>query len=305
MEKSLIKSNSPHVCILLATFNGMKYLRPQLASIYGQTSVRLTILVHDDGSSDGTSSYLESLRLSGKISSISRSQQIGSTRAFLDLLDKAPDAEYFAFCDQDDVWDPSKLITLIELIHAMDKPAMAFSGRVLIDADDLFIGVDKVEAHQIGMRNALIQNVIPGNTLVLNRAGRDLARDNFSEDIGHYDAWLYLLMSCFGQIRVSNQLLTKYRIHGENQVGISRNFLTRVLRFENSLESLRLNALSVLRTSEKELSIENKITLSSFIALLKSKHFHQRVVMLRRIRLSRKSKVESILLNCYLAIRKS
>ena len=300
-----MKSNIPHVSILLATFNGMKYLPQQLSSIYGQIGVKISILAHDDGSTDGTLNYLSSLNLSGKISSVSKSNQIGSTRAFLNLLAMAPDADYFAFCDQDDLWEQSKLISLIELIHSIDKPAMAFSGRALIDSNDLFIGPDRVQANQIGIRNALIQNIVPGNTLVLNRLGRDLARDNVSEGIEHYDAWLYLLMTCFGHIRVSNQLLTKYRIHSENQIGIGRNKLSRILRIESSLNSFRLDALNVLRSGEKKLSTENKIILNYFLALLDSKNFYERVILLSRLRLSRKSKFHTILFNCYLAIRKS
>jgi glycosyltransferase involved in cell wall biosynthesis len=305
MEMSHVKSNIPHVSILLATFNGMKYLPQQLSSIYGQIGVKISILAHDDGSTDGTLNYLSSLNLSGKISSVSKSNQIGSTRAFLNLLAMAPDADYFAFCDQDDLWEQSKLISLIELIHSIDKPAMAFSGRALIDSNDLFIGPDRVQANQIGIRNALIQNIVPGNTLVLNRLGRDLARDNVSEGIEHYDAWLYLLMTCFGHIRVSNQLLTKYRIHSENQIGIGRNKLSRILRIESSLNSFRLDALNVLRSGEKKLSTENKIILNYFLALLDSKNFYERVILLSRLRLSRKSKFHTILFNCYLAIRKS
>ncbi len=298
-----MKSNIPHVAILLATFNGMKYLPQQLSSIYGQIGVNISILAHDDGSTDGTLDYLSSLNLSGKISSVSKNNQIGSTRAFLHLLAMAPDADYFAFCDQDDLWEQSKLISLIELIHSIDKPAMAFSGRALIDSNDFFIGSDRVQANQIGIRNALIQNIVPGNTLVLNRLGRDLARDNVSEGIEHYDAWLYLLMTCFGHIRVSNQLLTKYRIHSENQIGIGRNKLSRILRTESSLNSFRLDALSVLRSGEKKLSTENKIMLNYFIALLDSKNFYQRVILLSKLRLTRKSKFDTILFNCYLAIR--
>jgi glycosyltransferase involved in cell wall biosynthesis len=298
-----VKSNIPHVAILLATFNGMKYLPQQLSSIYGQIGVNISILAHDDGSTDGTLDYLSSLNLSGKISSVSKNNQIGSTRAFLHLLAMAPDADYFAFCDQDDLWEQSKLISLIELIHSIDKPAMAFSGRALIDSNDFFIGSDRVQANQIGIRNALIQNIVPGNTLVLNRLGRDLARDNVSEGIEHYDAWLYLLMTCFGHIRVSNQLLTKYRIHSENQIGIGRNKLSRILRTESSLNSFRLDALSVLRSGEKKLSTENKIMLNYFIALLDSKNFYQRVILLSKLRLTRKSKFDTILFNCYLAIR--
>lgn len=305
MENSQVKSEIPHVCILLATFNGMKYLKQQLASIYGQTGVKVSILANDDGSSDGTFTYLESLNLSGEISSLSKSNRIGSSRAFLNLLANAPDLDYFAFCDQDDLWEPHKLITLVELIQSTDKPVIAFSARTLIDSNDLLIGSERVEEKHIGIRNALIQNIIPGNTLVLNRAGRDITLDSFSADIEHYDAWLYLFMTCFGEIRFSGQFLTRYRIHGKNQVGISRNFLSRFLRIENSIKSFRLNALDVLNSEGNKLSTENRMALISFLSLLDSKRINHRLVILRKLSLARKSKFETVLFSFYLAIRKS
>ena len=299
------KSVMPHVCILLATLNGMKYLKQQLASINGQIGVRISILANDDGSSDGTLNYLESLKLSGEILTVSKSNQIGSTRAFLNLLDSAPNADYFAFCDQDDVWEPHKLITLVNLIQSIEKPAISFSGRSLIDANGFLIGSELVQEKHIGIRNALIQNIIPGNTLILNRSGREIAKENFSPDIQHYDAWLYLLMTCFGQVRFSSQLLTKYRIHGENQVGISRNLRSRFQNIEKSLRSFKLNALNVLKSAEHEISSENRSKVDLFLALLDCSHIRQRIVLLRLLKLSRKSMFETVLFNCYLAFRRS
>jgi glycosyltransferase involved in cell wall biosynthesis len=304
MESENTMSKIPHVCILLATFNGMKYLDEQISSIYGQIGVKLSILVQDDGSTDGTVEYLENQLKLGKITSFTKSRRIGSTKVFIDLLNIAPDAEYYAFSDQDDVWESAKLIKLTNLLGSLDSPGISFSGRILIDSEGYVMRSESIQLNHISTRNALIQNLIPGNTSLINNSGRIFLSTFNSDDVQHYDSWIYLIFSMFGTIRLSDEPLTRYRIHGDNQIGLGSDFISKVRGFETNLSGFKSNAMSILKVNSVELSAENQILLNSFLALINSRNPYKRFLLLISLNLHRKSKIETFLFSVYLIFRK-
>jgi glycosyltransferase involved in cell wall biosynthesis len=304
MEAETTKSKIPHVCILLATFNGMKYLDEQISSIYGQIGVKLSILVQDDGSTDGTVEYLENQLKLGKIKSFTKSRRIGSTKVFINLLNMAPDAEYYAFSDQDDLWESTKLMKLTNLLGSLDSPGISFSGRILIDSEGYVMRSESIQLRHIGTRNALIQNLIPGNTSLINNSGRIFLSTLNSDEVQHYDSWIYLIFSMFGTICLSDEPLTRYRIHDDNQIGLGGDITSKVRSFETNLSGFKSNALSILKINSVELSAENQILLNSFLALIRSRNPYKRCLLLMRLRLYRKTGIQTLLFNLYLAFRK-
>ncbi|MBR7166470.1 MAG: glycosyltransferase [Bacteroidaceae bacterium] len=100
------------VQVLMSTYNGMQYIREQLQSIYAQQGVDLSLLVRDDGSTDGTLQLLDEEQQAGRLSWYS-GKNLGPAFSFWDLLHNAPEAPYYAFCDQDDVWDADKLAVAV------------------------------------------------------------------------------------------------------------------------------------------------------------------------------------------------
>lgn len=92
------------VSVLLSTYNGEKYLREQLDSLLVQQGVDLRIIARDDGSKDTTVEILK--EYAGKDTRVSffEGKNVGPAQSFFDLIMKSPDSDYYAFCDQDDVW---------------------------------------------------------------------------------------------------------------------------------------------------------------------------------------------------------
>lgn len=295
----------PHVLILLATFNGMKYLEEQISSIYGQIGVRLSIFVQDDGSTDGTVEYLESQLKLGKITSLTKSKQIGSTKVFINLLNLAPDAEFYAFSDQDDIWEPSKLTELTNLLALLNSPGISFSGRVFIDSKSSVLKSENIQLSHIGSRNALIQNLIPGNTSLINNSGKVLLSNLNSDGVQHYDAWIYLIFSLCGTIYLSDEPLTRYRIHSDNQIGLGANILKKIGDFEKNLAGFKSNVVNILTNENIELSRANAILLNSFLALLNSRNPYKRLSLLMSLKLYRKKRMQTFLFGVYLVFRKS
>ena len=99
----------PKVTVILAAFNGVKFIDEQLASIKSQKGVIVEVYANDDGSTDGTLERLACWQNEGLITTLKLSDRIGSTKAFLELLQLCSDKTYVAFCDQDDIWDSEKL----------------------------------------------------------------------------------------------------------------------------------------------------------------------------------------------------
>src|SRR4051812_37526344 len=127
------------VQILLATYNGEKFIRRQLDSLFNQTFADFTIVVRDDGSTDNTvpiiHEYIE--RAGGKIKMVAdKKKNVGATQNFGILLEHA-NADYIFFCDQDDVWIPDKMERELQAIRMLEKestftPCIVFSDMKVI-----------------------------------------------------------------------------------------------------------------------------------------------------------------------------
>lgn len=103
----------------MTTYNGEKYLKEQLDSLLKQVGVSVKILVRDDGSTDQTKSILDTYQKKGLIDWYC-GEHLNAPRGFLDLINRAPNADYYAFCDQDDVWDSDKLFIAVNLLSQYD-----------------------------------------------------------------------------------------------------------------------------------------------------------------------------------------
>jgi len=218
LPSTLIKQT---VDVLLATYNGEKFLEEQLQSLEQQKDVNVRVWANDDGSDDATLEILLKWQRSGLIVDITKTQRIGSTRAFLKLLSEHSDSEYVAFCDQDDVWDPIKLITQVGNLTS-EMPMAITSARLFIDEAGTIIGKSKKLRMAPSFENAIVENIAPGNTILMNNRAIKLVNEFSNPTVEHYDSWIYLLTSAFGKVECLNQPLIKYRIHSNNAVGLRK-----------------------------------------------------------------------------------
>ena len=122
------------VCVLLSTYNGEKYLKEQLDSVLNQKDITLNFLVRDDGSTDSTIDILKQYEKEGKIKLIV-GKNIGYKKSFYELAKLAPLSDYYAFCDQDDVWDDDKLITAVNMLERENNsiPLLYFSALRVVN----------------------------------------------------------------------------------------------------------------------------------------------------------------------------
>jgi glycosyltransferase involved in cell wall biosynthesis len=222
----------PLVCVLLATYNGAKYLREQIDSVLAQDYPAVEILARDDGSSDGTVEILEEYaqREPQRVRLVRDGVKSGSAKGnFLRLL-AASGAAYVCLCDQDDVWLPGKVSASLQAMrelearHGKDTPLLVFSDLRVVDEQlrELYPSywrqerVDPSAIHRL--RSTLGQNVLTGCTAMLNRPLVKLALD-MPEETPMHDRWIALLATTLGHSAFLTEATVLYRQHGGNVVG--------------------------------------------------------------------------------------
>lgn len=269
---------APRVAILLATCNGQPWLAEQLDSIAAQTHAHWKVWASDDGSHDATPRILAHYRSRWGAARLAHSR--GPCRGFaanFSSLVCAPEIAseryaYYAYCDQDDLWEPDKLARALAFLQAVPAPIPAlYCARTrLVDAAGRDIGLSPLFSRPPGFRNALVQNIGGGNTMVFNGAARALLqRAGPAVDVITHDWWTYLVVSgCGGQVRYDPAPSLRYRQHGGNLVGENGSWLARGRRLGMLLQgrfrawnSRNLQALAALRPLLTE---ENRAVLDRF-----------------------------------------
>ena len=207
------------VSVLMSTYNGERFLRPQLDSLFPEPRSGLTTLhVRDDGSSDGTVDILREYLARLERMSLETGANIGPAQSFLRLLHGAePGQDAYLFCDQDDIWNPEKIPVAVAALGSVDPgtPALYFSRVAYIDAGGVYLGMSHVPRH-LGLGNALVENVAQGCTMALNSAARDVICGARPEHQIMHDWWCYLVLSVFGRLLYDPVPRVRYRLHGGN-----------------------------------------------------------------------------------------
>ncbi len=224
------------IVVLLSTYNGTEYVREQLDSILAQKleDIDLKILARDDGSSDGTQDILEEYQEKyAGIFSYEAGKNVGVIQSFFKLLDQAPDADYYAFSDQDDVWMKGKLQRAVDIMEGKGNangngnknreiPFLYACAPTLVDPD---LNPISSKIRRVNIRpsfeNALIENICVGASVVINRKLRELVRGKTPKNARMHDWWLYLVASAFGKVYYDETSYLYYRQHGENVLGMA------------------------------------------------------------------------------------
>ena len=218
------------ITVLLATYNGEKYLDKQIDSLLSQTYKDFNILIHDDGSSDNTVGIINDYitKYPDKISRID-APATGSSKANFSLLLSRCDSDYIMFCDQDDVWFPQKIEKSFKIIkqaeedYGKETPILVHSDLTVTDKNmhtiaHSFFEYQKLNANHSKLSNLLVQNCITGCTCIINHALKEKSGE-IPKECAMHDWWLGLVAVMFGKIIFIDEPLIYYRQHGDNSVG--------------------------------------------------------------------------------------
>lgn len=224
------------VAILMCTYNGDAFLREQLKSFDRQEHPHWELHISDDGSTDGTLGILQAYQAShqGQVFIYAGPKQ-GFAQNFLSLTCRAViNADFFAFSDQDDIWDVDKLSRALRWMECASThiPALYCGRTRLIDEEGRSIGLSPLFRREPSFRNALVQSIAGANTMVFNQALRQkIHAKSPTPPIVSHDWWLYMLATgCGGRVFYDALPSIGYRQHCTNLVGANTGMMARLSR---------------------------------------------------------------------------
>lgn len=224
--------------VLLACYNGEAFLPPLLSSLRQQDDVSFSVLMQDDGSTDGTFALLRAALGDGFALGTEGGRHLGAIGNFLSLMRQST-ADYAALCDQDDVWQPHKLsrcraaMAQAEARYGADTPILVHSDARLVDGEGRLLQ-GSFFAHQgwdgaaTGLARLLVQNNVTGCTLMMNAPLRRLVAAHApAQGLHMHDWFIAQTAAAFGHIVFIPEPLVDYRQHTANVMGASSTSLMR------------------------------------------------------------------------------
>ncbi|MBP5221990.1 MAG: glycosyltransferase family 2 protein [Lachnospiraceae bacterium] len=289
--------NNPRTAILLACHNGEKYLAQQLESLFKQKDADITVFIRDDGSSDHTKEILKTWESEKCI--LFFEDNIGAAESFLWLMDRAEGFDYYAFCDQDDLWDSDKISCAVKQLEAeRNRPSLYFSAKRIIGEDGTLLEEKSMsaEAGVYSLEKAVLGNNATGCTMVVNRRMRDLTVKYRPERMIMHDHWLYLLcLAAGGRVVYDDMPHMSYRQHGGNTLG-DKIPLRKRLKNSSARRGKNLRRCIVQQILEQyaeEIPEENRRILREFA--LYQNGFQQKMALIRRIRAMQLSHIRKMI----------
>ncbi|MTH80283.1 glycosyltransferase family 2 protein [Paracoccus aestuariivivens] len=282
----------PEVMILMATHNGGRFLAEQLHSISCQSHTDWHLIISDDSSTDKTKEII------GKFSHRNGQNRVtlldgpeqGATENFRSLIRRAElQGRYLAFSDQDDVWDEDHLARGLEVLMGLAKPLAIYGCRMRIcDADLNQIGMSPWPTRPLGFKNALVQNVLSGNTMIMTPQAAQVLQSAEREvgPVPIHDWWAYQMITGAGGVAHLDKLPhIHYRQHGANVIGANRGIRTLPDRLGRHLRgghrAWALQNSAALMATKSHLTAENITVLQLFTEAL-SAPLTGKIIGLRR-----------------------
>ena len=274
--------------ILMATYNGQKYLVEQLDSIINQTYHNWNLLIRDDNSTDKTLEIIQNYHKKDKRIKILKDNKgnLGIVRNFEELL-KSSESEFIMFSDQDDIWVENKLDMYLKMIEKIkNKGFMIHSDAILFDKNksnilkDTFISKKAINR---GLENVFFNYFVQGATILISKEIKNFILP-FPKEVYLHDRYIHLISELFFERIFVNKALIYYRQHGDNQIGAKNTIRELLLKRyfderDRQLIKIIYNKYGSLLTEDKKKLIEEyfKITdikknrFNRFLNLKKSK----------------------------------
>lgn len=265
------------VAVLLSAYNGETNLAAQIDSVLRQDcDAQVTLFIRDDGSTDHTAAILRAYAAQHGNIEVLFGENSGLCVSFFALLRTALTRgfDYYAFCDQDDVWLPDKLSAALRALADVPQPMLYGGCSYLVDASLRKTGgTTQLRRRALGFFNTAIQNICPGHSQVLNRALAEVIvrRTGALDGVYSWDLWVANAAAVTGQIFFDPEPHTLYRQHGNNQLHYgtgklawAKSRLARLRKQEGRRFSTQLAAFAAAFASD--LTAEQKQEVARYFA---------------------------------------
>lgn len=245
------------VQVLMSTYHGVKYLREQIDSILRQKGVEIHLLVRDDGSKDGT---VDILKEYANIQ-ILEAENVGAANSFLNLIEASGDYEFYAFADQDDVWDENKVAIAVEKLDRYNGPALYSGNTRLVDKN---LNRMKTETFRpkTSLGSAFVKNYATGCTVVFNRELMLRLKEYKPQYAPFHDWWVNLVCLSVGGVSIYDfEPHISYRQHDNNVVSgngaFAKKWKSRFLKFVKEPYHRDRMAGEIIEHYESEISADH------------------------------------------------
>lgn len=284
------------VAILMATYNGEKYLIEQIESILKQTYQEFVLFIRDDNSTDDTQNIINQYtkKYPEKIVQVCDERIAkGACRNFMFLLEYVYNLnryEIFMFADQDDFWLQNKVEDTINEYNKIDnkeQPILVHTDLNVVDAklnliNDSFIKYSNLKGEYKEFNNYLIQNNVTGCTTLINKNLVEIVKFDINSICMH-DWYFALIASAFGKVVFINKPTINYRQHGNNVLGAKKikgirgiwNKLIKNNTIKKDLNKIFEQAESFKQNYYEELNAKNKEILDAFCKIKCTNKFNK------------------------------
>ncbi len=209
--------------ILMAAYNGAKFIKEQIDSILSQTYSDFSLIIRDDGSDDDTQDILHSFeKLDKRVRIINDGLgNLGYVSNFERLLSNSG-SDLIMFSDQDDIWFPDKIETYMEIIRDadMNAPLLLHSDCIVCSEDLRIIRKNYISsaAYQDSIKNMFFSFMVQGSTMMFNKALKEIFMPFLPETYLH-DRYIHIMAELFGRRIFIPKTTMYYRQHKKNQIG--------------------------------------------------------------------------------------
>lgn len=193
------------VVVMMSSYNGEKYIEEQVKSIFEQEQVDVTLYIRDDNSTDNTKAILNRLLIKYDQLVVSFGDDLGAAISFMQLIEETTIiASYYALADQDDIWEPRKLVTAINMLKTNSNFLLYASNQKLVNAENVFIKNRYSFNPPVDIFNIVDKNYLAGCTMVLKKELMVQIKDkkpsnNLVKERMH-DTWIAAVAACLGHL---------------------------------------------------------------------------------------------------------
>ncbi|HFH9945767.1 TPA: glycosyltransferase [Streptococcus suis] len=224
------------IAVILSTYNGEKYLKEQMDSLLSQEGVDITLFVRDDGSTDRTVEMIQSY--SDKMDILLfKESNVGFERSFRAAVLKTEGRsfDFYAFCDQDDIWYEDKLAKGIDYIESLgnNEPILYCSNQQIIDEQGLFVRDEGEKQNRITKESSLFALNQRGCVMVWNKSLHNHLISSYrlmdsNSFIPPHDTWITVLAYATGCVYLDSSITMAYRVSSHNTAGSYIGLIGRV-----------------------------------------------------------------------------
>ncbi|MGS0738612.1 glycosyltransferase family 2 protein [Pseudomonas sp. GG8] len=263
----------------MATYNGERYLVAQLESLLLQTHTNWKLYVSDDGSVDNTVKIAKDYMLKdSRITVVNTDRQGGVVKNFDKALSFSK-SDHIMFCDQDDIWMPAKISSMLaaikekELEVGAEKPVLAFSDLCLVDekgsvTEESFYESNKLNPiHNLDIKYLSWRSTVYGCTVIVNRALLMQALP-LPSGVPMHDQWLCLIALHTGAVVYVDSSTIYYRQHANNVVGgAGSNFFGKLISIKKLLSNVRKSVIGCINQNSAMQQCLSEYRTESYIDL--------------------------------------